>query len=211
MLTFKVFRKVADPFTYVAIGHDGPRTLVAGVLNTFPVDIPVRPGDVIGVNDVNASTIPNACTFDAIGDTNRQRAGDLADGTSGDFNFLSTDARVNVTAVVKPSNAFTLEAVKKDKKRGTARLIVSLPGPGVITVTGNGVRKYAAGAGRAEVSKLVGVTGTVKLLVRARGNKRKKLNQTGSVKLGVTVTYTPTGGDTRTQALKVKLRKLIEP
>ena len=42
MLTMKVVRKVADPMTYRAVGHDGPRPLDPGVLNTFAVDIAVH-------------------------------------------------------------------------------------------------------------------------------------------------------------------------
>src|SRR5262245_39970937 len=47
-LTLKVFRKVADPATYQAVGHDGPRPLTPATLNTFETSIPVQPGDVIG-------------------------------------------------------------------------------------------------------------------------------------------------------------------
>src|SRR5215207_9112712 len=46
-LKFKVGRGTgANQFTIV--GEDGPRTPLAGQLNTFPVSIPVAAGDVIG-------------------------------------------------------------------------------------------------------------------------------------------------------------------
>jgi hypothetical protein len=103
-LTMKVFRKVADPNTYQVIGHDGPRPLDASALNTFPASIPVKPGDLLGVNDANASDANNACLFiTGAGDLHRELEGDLADGASDDFDVSGpTDTRINATASVEP-------------------------------------------------------------------------------------------------------------
>src|SRR5262249_26558571 len=77
-LTMKVFRPVAES-TYVVVGHDGPHPLTDGALNTFTTSIPVKPGDVLGLNS-SASGI-NACPFFfALGEQHRSRAGNLADG-----------------------------------------------------------------------------------------------------------------------------------
>src|SRR5262245_53867286 len=46
-LTLKVFEKTAALFTKVVVAAD-KRTLTPGVLNTFPVSIPVKAGDRIG-------------------------------------------------------------------------------------------------------------------------------------------------------------------
>ena len=46
-------------------------------------------------------------------------------------------------------------------------------------------------------------------MYKAKGKKKRKLNETGKVKLNVAVTYTPTGGDPSTQSVKVKLKKNI--
>ena len=80
MLTMKVFRKVADPATYMVVGHDGPRPLTPGTLNTFPANVPVEPGDVLGVN----SAVPamTACSFFASGESRLVRIGNLADSPS---------------------------------------------------------------------------------------------------------------------------------
>ena len=55
--------------------------------------------------------------------------------------------------------------------------------------------KVARAAG-AVTSKAVSA-GKVQLLIKAKGKKKKKLNETGKVKLKVAVTYTPTGGHPR--------------
>jgi hypothetical protein len=52
-LEFKVYRPVST-YTYTVVGHDGPQPLTPGVLNTFPIDIPVQAGDVLGLNDHDA-------------------------------------------------------------------------------------------------------------------------------------------------------------
>jgi hypothetical protein len=44
----------------------------------------------------------------------------------------------------------------------------------------------------------------VQLPIKAKGKKKRTLNETGKAKLNVVVTYTPTGGDSSTQSLKKK-------
>lgn len=101
MLTLKVFRQVSGS-TYKVVGHDGPRELSPGVLNTFPTDITVEAGDVIGNNDDNASKVtPSACTFAAPGDANVYApTSNLADGESANFTEIEKDFRLNDSAVV---------------------------------------------------------------------------------------------------------------
>jgi Ca2+-binding RTX toxin-like protein len=100
-LTVKIFRKVAEPARYAVVGHDGPRTLAASTLNTFPTNIAVKPGDVLGLNDYSPGAA-NACYFIVPGDSRLGRLGDLADGESGDFDISFEDARLNIQAVFEP-------------------------------------------------------------------------------------------------------------
>jgi hypothetical protein len=58
-------------------------------------------------------------------------------------------------------------------------------------------------------SKAVSAPGAVTLTIKAKGKKKRKLNETGKVKLNVAVTYTPTGGDPATQSVKMKLKKKL--
>jgi len=200
--TMKVFRKVADPARYQVVGHDGPRPLAAGALNTFPASVPVMPGDVLGLN--NGSPVATSCGFPVTGESYLFRNGNLADGESDAFSSFS-GYRLNISAVFVYSNAFTLGKAKLNKKKGTATLTATVPNPGELTGSGNGV-KVASVAG-AVTSKTVTAPGAVKLTIRAKGKKKATLNETGKVKVKPKITYTPTGGDPSTQSKKLKLKK----
>lgn len=100
-----------------------------------------------------------------------------------------------------PSNAITLGKPKLNKKKGTARQPVTLPGPGTLTLTGNGVVEQTTSPTAA---------GTVNLLVKARGKRKKKLTNAGKVKMNITVTFTPTGGTPGSQNKKLVLKKRLQ-
>ncbi len=204
-LTMKVFRKTADPAFYQAVGRDGPRPLAASLVNTFPVSIPVKPGDVLGLN--LASPAETACSFTAPGDSNLFRVGNLADGDVAAFVNVGHDSRLNLSAVFAPTNSFTLGGVKRNKKKGTAKLTVQVPNPGTLTASGKGVK--LASAGGAVVSTTVTAPGEVRLPIKATGKKKKKLKQKGKVQVKPTITYTPTGGDPSSQSIKLKLKKKL--
>jgi hypothetical protein len=122
---------------------------------------------------------------------------------------LSLDQAFRTYVAVPPSaatNTFTLGKVKRNKKKGTATINLTVPNPGELTGSGKGVK--ASSAGQAQTSKAV-AAGPTKLLISAKGKKLKKLKKTGKVKLKVAITYTPTGGQPNTQAKKVKLIKKL--
>jgi len=58
-LTFKVFRET-EPLEYTVIAEDR-RNLAPSAIDTFPVSIPVRRGDLIGLHDTDAGEHPSAC------------------------------------------------------------------------------------------------------------------------------------------------------
>jgi hypothetical protein len=200
----KVFRKVGDPTRYQVVGHDGPHLLQSGMVNSFPVTIRVNPGDVLGLNTVDASAFNNSCAFAVPGEILYYRSPGLPDGVSDDFTG-DVDLRLNITADVepKPSNAITVGKAKRNKKRGTAQLPVTTPGPGTLALSGKGVKAQNATASGARAA------GAVTLSVKPTGKTKKKLNETGKVKVAVTVTFTPNFGDPGPQTVKVKLSKQI--
>jgi hypothetical protein len=202
ILAMKMYRPLGGTF-YSVVGHDGPRPLTGGGLNTFPgISIAVKAGDVLGLSTPAASGSPGTVIPPA-GDHYFFHPGVLADGASGDFPNEGSGGRLNVSAVLVPSNDFTLGDIDRNKKKGTATLTVNVPNPGELTASGKGA-KAAAGA---RISKAVG-SGAAQLLIKAKGKKKRKLKENGKVKLSLAITYTPTGGDPSTQSRKLKLKKI---
>lgn len=195
-LGLKVFRKVADPALFSVVAHDNPHPLTPSTVNTFPVNIPVKAGDVLGSFQTNATAI--ACDFPAPGDAYLIRLGDLADGASSPFSAGPPSFRLNITAAITPTNSFTVSKVKRNKKKGTAALTLNVPNPGSLTVGGKGVKPADAASGAA---------GDVTVTIKAKGKKRNKLNSNGKVTLTPAISFTPNGGDAGTQSPSVKLKK----
>jgi hypothetical protein len=200
-LKLKVYRHVSGT-TYMAVAQDVPRDLALNTINTFSTSLSVKTGDLLGLNSFTGT--PD-CAFLVTGETYLRVPGDLADGQSADFIDSTVDRRLNVSAVLEPSNTLTFGAITRNKKKGTATITVDVPNPGELIASGNGVKASLAGA---VISKSVGA-GQAQLLIKAKGKKKRKLNETGKVKLNVAITYTPTGGDPATQSVKVKLKKKL--
>lgn len=110
----------------------------------------------------------------------------------------TTTTPVTTVAAVSPppSNAFHLGKPALNKRKGTARVKVVLPGPGQITLKGKGVKTF---------SKKVATGGPVILPIEASGPLAAEMRRSGSGAATVKVTFTPKGGSARTEQLKVKL------
>jgi hypothetical protein len=195
-LAFKVFRNVSGTTFQVVAADIGFRPLISGNVNTFSgLSIPIQAGDVIGMNDGP----PSACAFFVPGDSMTELSGDRQVGDPPAVFGARADRRMNLTAVVQPTNSFELGAVTRNKKKGTATVTVTVSNPGRLIASGKGVK---GGAG-----KNAAAAGVVKLPIKAKGKKGRTLRRAGKVKLKVTVTYTPTGGDALKKPLKVKLKR----
>ena len=191
---FKIFRRTTDPDVFTVVARSSPRTLTAGI-NTVPVNVAVRSGDMIGLNE---SGLLNSCTFPQPGDGVLTRSGNLAPGASGAF-APENDVRLNLSAILVPSNDFAIVAITRDRKQGSAKVIVNVSNPGVITLTGKGLKKRA--------TKNIAVARTVHFQVAAAGARKRKLAKTGKATLTPTLTFTPTGGDPASKPFTAKLRK----
>jgi hypothetical protein len=192
---FKVFRRTTDPDVFQVIAHAPPRDLTSG-LNTVPVSIAVRSGDMIGINQSGGL---NSCTFSLPGDGVLTRTGSLSDGGSGAFTPVN-DVRLNLSAVLVPSNAFSLVAIARDLQLGTATMTVSASNPGVLTISGKGMKKRNA-------SKNVAVAGNVVFKIAAAGAKKRKLLRAGQVSLAITMTFFPSGGEPAATTFTLKLKR----
>jgi hypothetical protein len=199
---FKIFRRTSDPDVFQVIARAPPHDLTSGI-NTVPVDLAVRSGDMIGIN---ASGDPNSCTFSKPGDGVITRGGSLAVGAFGGFT-PQNDVRLNLAAVLVPSNDFQIASITRDRKQGTATVIVNVSNPGVLALSGKGLKKRPF--------KNVAVAGTVQFNIATAGAKRRKLEKKGKVTVTPTMTFSPSGGDPASLPfmvqLKLKQRRLAPP
>ena len=119
----------------------------------------------------------------------------------GDFAHELSSVNTTITSVAKPppppSNDFTLGKPKLNKRKGTATIAATVPGPGNLLLSGKGLRKRtktAKGAGR------------VKLTVKGTSKTVKKLKRKGKARVKAKVTYTPTDGTANTESKKLTLK-----
>jgi hypothetical protein len=128
------------------------------------------------------------------------------DGSSVDQCFITgADARGGVAVDAlgpplgpPPSNELRLGKAKLNKKRGSAKLTVEVPGPGKLKLAQTGSLK--AQHERADECE-------PKLPVKPTGRAKKRLNNRGKAKVKAKVTYTPDGGAADTKSTKIELVK----
>ncbi|HEX6229037.1 MAG TPA: hypothetical protein VFZ41_06185 [Solirubrobacterales bacterium] len=118
----------------------------------------------------------------------------------GDRLLAGVDAVSIASTSLPPSNRIRLGKPKRNKRRGTAKVPVTVFGPGTLVLSGKGViwqiRRPA-------------VAGTVKMMVRSEGKKKKQLNATGRVKVKARFTFRPTGGTPNSKSKRLILRKRL--
>ncbi len=200
-MTLKVFRPIGPGF-YKAVAHDA-ENLDAGQLDSFPVAIGVKAGDVLGLNQPNGAG-QTYCDFPVLGDAYPYYYGDLADGESADFIHTQPDERLNIAALLAPSHAIRLGSVRRNTRRGTAMLKATVPGPGKLTAKGKHIRARISGA---VVAKSVTGPGRVKISIKAVGKGLQKLRRSGRLSVKLSVSYRPQGGTAKTVAKRFTLEK----
>jgi len=128
----------------------------------------------------------------------------------------------------KPSNAFSIRKNLKGSKSGTkVTLEVVVPGAGVVgavdsaPVTAKAKPGKKAKSSKKKVRATLPMFGpaiktangaeTVKLTLKLTKTGKAKLRKAGKVKATAKVSYTPTGGDTASQSVKVTFKKAKKP
>jgi subtilisin-like proprotein convertase family protein len=110
------------------------------------------------------------------------------------------DARLTGTTsaevIIGPDNEIKFGKLKRNKKKGTAKLFVNVPGPGTLVLSGEQVKK---------VKKTVKKAGKVGLPIKPKGNAVGLLQENGKAKLRAKVAFTPTDGTVFTKTKKLKL------
>jgi lysophospholipase L1-like esterase len=98
-----------------------------------------------------------------------------------------------------PSNDFSFGEVKKNKRKGTAKLTVKVPSPGQLELA----RTKKVKADR-EPTEAVGPE---KMSIEPRRKTKQRLAATGKAKVTAEVTHSPDGGEPNTQGKRIKLVK----
>lgn len=117
------------------------------------------------------------------------------------FFAAATDAVTIVST--PPSNAIALGKPVLNRKKGTAKLPVTVPGAGTLKIADVKKTKKRVKSKTVQVS----AAGTTRLPVKPTKLGRKALEAKGKLKVKVSVTFTPTGGfpGKRTKKLTLKL------
>lgn len=131
ILGMKVYR-AAGIGTYQVVGQDGPRGLTGG-LNTFPVNIPVQAGDILGI-----FLPPNAhsdCGFETgfAGDGISWQEGNAPVGSSFVIQETYFKDRLNVSATLLPPPTISAIAPAEGSIKGAS---VVITGANFASVTG---------------------------------------------------------------------------
>ncbi len=95
---------------------------------------------------------------------------------------------------------FAVAKRKRERRKGTVKLTVEVPGPGHLVISGDKVRsrsKWPRGQGDTKVNAGI----------RARGKAKRTLKRRGRVKVSVELAFTPDGGTQSEQGEKLKLKK----
>ena len=109
-----------------------------------------------------------------------------------------TSVEASGAITILPANEFMIGKLALNRRKGTATLIATVPGPGKLVLRGKGVRKETVGA------KLAG---KVKLTIRVRGTLLRRLSKRGRVRVSLTIAFTPSGGSTAFKHKKATLVK----
>ena len=107
-LRLKVYRPTAEPNKFTLIGESALETIVPNQLNTFPTQIPVQAGDVLGYTRTANSEMRCLFSTASSGDTVADAPGvDDPLGATTMFNPPGSNYRINISAVLQPPPGIT--------------------------------------------------------------------------------------------------------
>ncbi|MGB3099080.1 MAG: hypothetical protein WBB30_07305, partial [Solirubrobacterales bacterium] len=100
--------------------------------------------------------------------------------------------------IVNTGAGLRIVKVKRNRSNGTAKLTVSVPGPGKLSLAGKGLKRVQKGATQAQV----------RLRARPKGALKRKLARNGKAKTKARVSFRPKlSTDSKTKAKRLSLRK----
>ena len=225
-----------DNIFYEVRGQEGPHILTAGALNTFPAQVKVEAGAILGLYH---STIGTACEFDGVpGDTTSYVFAAIPDPPVGSFydpNMNDAGFRVNISAQLEPDvdddgfgdesqdkcvglagpfngclGSVFLNKVKQKGMKPKVKLTVTVPGAGTLRAGSPSDPALATAAAKSFEPATRTLTSTAKqtlvLTLKLTKSAKRRLSDKGELKTKVKVLYTPAGGPAAAASGKAKLR-----
>jgi YVTN family beta-propeller protein len=110
--------------------------------------------------------------------------------------YCSGSAPASKAIKVLPSNQFKFGKLTKNRRKGTAKLQITVPAAGTLKLTGKKVR-FA--------KKRAAKKGKVTLVIRPKAKANKALKQNHRLKARIRVTFSPTGGNARSKGKSLTL------
>jgi len=181
--------------SFTATGTTPPVPVLGGIRGEFAADLPIQIGDSVGVNAAGAQIFAGGVAGAS------QISWTLPPLGEGEARIGTTSAGVEtlIRVIVQPANTVRFASIVRNRKKGTARVLVTVPNAGTLTYSGPGVTATGPPS--------LDAPGEVRLLVKARGKKRRRLKAKGVAHVIPEVTFQPVLGDVRKTPIKVKLAR----
>jgi hypothetical protein len=203
---------------YTGAGTSDQVTPPFDTTTAFTTQLPISAGDLVGLNC--CASFGTSYLFHSPGPGLGNTAyffppggAGLLDGATGPPN-ANSERELLVSADIQPTAAFASDK-PKSKKGGKVLITASLPNPGTLTAgdrLDQGVGAAAAARRKPQLllkraTTTVAAAGTATLVVKPTKSARSKLTRRATLKAGVKLSFTPTGGSPSTQIMKVKLKR----
>ncbi len=229
----KIFHYTGTGLVFDVLAESSLKTLAPDTSYDFKERIPVNQGDLLGLTAVGDAEIGITVPGTPQNQLAQFGGGDIPPGQTGTATIAWPNLRPSVAATVEsdldndgfgddtqdkcpvdPTTqalcSFGFGKLKRNAKRGTAIIPVTVPGAGTLSLSGKGVVKQGASVARARSGKAVTSASTVKLLVKPKGRAKGKLRRRGKAKVKPTVTFSPSGGPPVAQPRSIKLFKTLQ-
>jgi hypothetical protein len=163
--------------------------------NSFATSLPISIGDGIAVDDL--ADLGNPIGKATPGAIEPTYSPIVADGASGLATATVVDVELYLSATIEPTSAFTLSPPKARRKTKTAGLSATLPNPGVLEISGGGVKPLTVS---------VANPGPVAITLKPTGSTAKHVARKGKSRVKPTFRFTPSFGSPSTQVMAIKLK-----
>jgi hypothetical protein len=167
--------------------------------HSFAASLPISIGDRIAVQDLGATvssprgrTVPGAVIDTWVNSPPPNVP------TPPDVSNNPPDTELLLNAEIEPSNDATLSRPRLNKKKGNARLTVTLPNAGSLTIGGRPVRPQTLTATQ---------PGPIELVLAPTKKAKKGLKRKGKAKGKTRFTFTPEFGTAATKTLPLTLKR----